>query len=305
MDTLATYLTLITARAQWLALLLIVGYSVGSLLARGPFLAALRAGGEIVLSLGRKLNRERRSVATLVYRGIIAVMVLVLPAGGAGLLLSVSIPWVEALSALLLVVWFGYCFQTLPTIALYKKAKTDGLGLQILELDFLFADSHAVIRHLITTRMDSFAIGVVGASFWVVAGGWMPTAIYLALAAAASAYRPCLAFGWAARGLFALMDVVPRLIARILLMLGAIVTPQTKPFAGLFAPHWRNVVTETLHISLSGPTADGQVTWVGTGTARLTHLHLSRALHLLFAATIWLALLLVSPIAYKLLIKFI
>jgi cobalamin biosynthesis protein CobD/CbiB len=303
MDMLTTYLALAADRAQWLALLLLAGYAVGALFARGPLLAALRAGDAFLLSLGRKLDREHRSVPTLVYRGMIAVLILTIPTGCAGLLLSSATPWVQVLSALLIILWFGYCFQTTPTLALLKKAKNDGLGLQIPELDFLFADSHAVIRHLVTTRMDSFATGIVGAGFWYVAGGTMPMAIYLTLAAAAAAYRPCLAFGWAARGLFAVMDVVPRLIARVAILLAAIVTPHTKPFTGLFAPNWRGVVTQTLDISLSGPSADGQVAWAGTGTARLTHLHLHRTLHLLFAATLWLTLLLVSPIAYKLLIK--
>jgi hypothetical protein len=302
---LAAYLELIETRAQSLAMLLVLGFVVGEFLARGPFSTLLRRGQQLMGTLGRKLNREHRSVATLVYRGIVAVLMLLAPAIVAASLLTRPLAWVELLSALWLVAWFGHCFQTVATWRLAARAKHAGLALEIPGLDYLFSDSHAVIRYLIARRVDAFAIGIVGGCFWYVAGGPVAMAIYLVLAAACRTYRAHVAFGWAARSLFALADSLPKLIARALLFLAAYVTPHTKPCSGLRARDWLTAVAATLDIALGGKTPEGEIAWAGTASARLTHAHLARAIQLLVAASVWLLLLLAHQHLYNILIKLI
>ncbi|MFZ4541203.1 MAG: hypothetical protein ACOYNL_05240 [Rickettsiales bacterium] len=251
------------------------------------------------------MDKPKRGVATLVYRGIVAVVMLVIPAVIAGAFLSTALPWIQLLSVIGLFVWFGHCFVTFPTLALLKRAKLDGLPLNLPNLNYLFADSHAVIRYLITVRMESFAVGIVGGCFWYVLGGWVFMAPYLVLATAAGAYAPRLAFGWAARGLFALIDAVPRLIARLLLVLAALFTPHTRPIAGLLAPNWRTAVAMTLDCSLGGPSPRGEAAWVGTGTPKATYHQLRRGMMMLVVAAVLLVLLLSASIVVNLLVKLI
>lgn len=292
MTSFLPYLHLIETRAETLAALVAIGFIFGEFLARGPFTQSLRAGNAIIRRLMHKLNRENRSVATLVYRGIVALLMLLAPAIIAAGLLGRAIPWLEWLVALLLITWFGHCFQTITTLRRIARAKTDGLALELPQLDYLFSDSHAVIRHLITARFHAFAIGVVGGCFWYMAGGLIAMAIYLTLAAACRAYQPSIAFGWAARSLFMLAHAVPNLIARALMFLAAFFTPHCKPFAGLFAKRWLAALAATLAVALGGKTPEGELPWVGSGSARLTRAHLRRAMHLLAVATMLLVLLL-------------
>ena len=286
-------LTSLTLRAQMLAMLILLGYVIGEFFARGPFSLLLKAGDALVVRL-QKLDKPNRGIATLVYRGMIAVFMLLMPAMAAAALLSKPIPELKLVTDALLVVWFGHCFETWRTLCLYRRAKVDGLPLELPRLDYLFADSHAVIRYLVARHIHGFTIGVVGASFWYLLGGLSLMVAYLTLAALADTYRTP-AFGWAARSLFLLMDIVPRFISRILLTLASIFTPQTKPFAGSFAPTARGAIANTLDVALGGPTPKGDLPWVGKGTARLSAKHLLRASTIILAATVLLTLALVTP----------
>ena len=286
-------LALLKLRAEMLAAIIVLGYVVGEFFARGPFAALLDAGDALVVRL-KKLDKPNRGVATLVYRGMIAVFMLLIPAMFAAALLSKNIPALKLATYGVLILWFGHCFQTFRTLALWRRAKVDGLPLELPGLHYLFADSHAVIRYLVATRIHGFTIGVIGGSFWYLIGGLPLMAAYLTLAAIADSYRT-LAFGWAARSLFLLMDIAPRFISRILLTLASLFTPQTKPFAGLFAPTARSAIASTLDVALGGPTPKGELPWVGKGTARLTPKHLQRTLTMVLAATLLLVVLLASP----------
>ena len=286
-------------RAEILAAIIVLGYLVGEFLARGPFSMLLDAGDRLVLRL-TKLDKPNRSVATLVYRGMIAVFMLLIPAMFAAALLSQDIPALKIVSYLLLVLWFGHCFETFRTLALWRRAKADGLHLELPWLDYLFADSHAVIRYFVARRIHGFTVGVVGGSFWYLVGGLPLMAAYLTLDATADTYRSA-AFGWAARSLFLLMDLVPRFISRVLLTLASLFTPQTKPFRGLFAATASRRIANMLDIALGGPGPKGESPWVGKGTARLSAKHLQRILILILASSVLLVLLLTSPSLYNIL----
>lgn len=298
LPALSHFLPTLEARAEWLTVLVVAGYLVGSLLAQRIVAQALQAASDAVRRLGQKLDREQRGAATLVYRGMVAVLILLLPALLIGALLSRPVAWVSLASSALLMLWLGHCFATWPNLALLRRMKASLVPLQLPALPYLFADGHAVIRYLIERRMEAFASGVVGTCCWYLAGGWVLLATYLTLAHAARLYRARLAFGWAARSLFALMDMLPRLLSRGLLALAAVFTPHCHPLASAFAPNWRSAVARTLGVSLGGTTPEGEQPWVGDGSPRLAAADFRRCLHLLLAATLLLVLLLSSSVIY-------
>lgn len=302
MITLETYRNLLIHRSELLVLLLVLGVLASPLGERGPFAALVRSGAAMVQRLGAKLNREHRSTATLVYRGIVAVVMLLLPAILVGAVLAHYPAWSPMAIAISLVLWFGYCFATTANFTLWRQAKNGRLGLQLPHSTYLFADSHALIRYVIATRMEAFAVGVVGGCWWYMVAGWMVMAIYLTVAAANAAFGHHLAFGWAARSLFRVGDAIPRAITRILIALAAMVVPHCHPVASILAPNWQVAVAKTLGISLGGPGPRGVVPWVGSGKARLSHPHLWRMGYLLVVATV---LLMASSKSYKLLLFFI
>ena len=112
-------------------------------------------------------------------------------------------------------------------------------------------------------------------------------------------------FGWAARNVAWLVHFIPQLLARWLLLLAAIFTPQTKlanPFTGR---GWRYFIAQLLHVALGGPLPHGEEPWVGEGTAKVTHQHLRRTLHVEAVSTLLLLLVLAGPNIYKTLINIV
>lgn len=302
---LVSYASLAHARAEWLVLLLPVAFVVGEFLTRLLGIERLFTNGNArIARLGRKLDRTRRGTATLVYRGMVAVAMLVIPAMLFGAVLSQPAPPVQLAALILLVLWFGHAFAMQSGWKLWQRAVADTTPLELPHRDYLFADSHAVLRYSIVTRAEFFATGIVGASFWYVIGAWPLMAAYLALACATTHFHGA-AFGWAARSLFALMDFVPRLIARTLFAVAGLFTPQVRPFALFLRADWRSFVAHLFNIALGGPTPEGEMPWVGEGTARLTPQHLRRFLVLTGTASILLVLLLASPMIYNILTKLI
>ena len=305
MNSLDTYLQLMASRAELLTLVMVGAYGVGEFLARGPLHAMLARGTRVVERLGHKLGREHRGAATLVYRGMVAVFMLLIPAMLLGAITASAAPLPPALgmlvTVLVLAAWFGHGFATHRMVQRWRQSRTSGLPLEYPGLDYLFADSHAVIRYSVSARMEAFAVSIVGGGFWFLLGGLPLMAAYLTLAAAASAYRQRVAFGWAARSLFGLMDVLPRILSLILLRLASLFTPHTHPLAGLGSGRFTTQIARMLGVALGGPGPGGDAPWVGTGTARLTPTHLGRALALMGVASLLLCLLLASPNIFKLL----
>lgn len=295
MTHLYTYLDPILARAAMLSLALILAAcGIGELLARGPFADLVAAGHRFVEQLGHKLDREGRKPAILIYRGIIAFFILTLPCVAIGMALERLGPWRELVIFVFFLLWFGHNLQFIRLVALWRRGEREGLPLEIPGVDFLFADSHAVIRYLIETRLTYFAIYLVGASFWYALFG-LPLALsYMVLACAAQAYHPRRVFGWAIRNLFQLMDAIPQCIARVLLTLAALFTPQARPKAGLEFKPWRFFIASLLAVVIGGPSPLPVTVWAGSGIARVVQKHLRRLIHLLLVATLLLALLLVG-----------
>jgi len=135
MSAFDTYLELVASRAELLTLVMVPAFFVGEFLARGPLHALLSRGARIVDRLGQKLGREHRGAATLVYRGMVAVFMLLIP-----VLLFWSITKMTAppssplrmlMTGLVLVAWFGHAFATYRMVRLWRQSKTDGLSLEL------------------------------------------------------------------------------------------------------------------------------------------------------------------------------
>ncbi len=288
MSTLTPDAAVLLARASLAAVALPLAAVMGEIPARLLGLrVALSRGQEGLATLARRLNRPERGVATLVYRGLV-LTTLVLAAAlvcGWGLArVSAATPLV---AVALLTLWFGHVLAPAAGWRLWQRARAETTPLQLPGISYLFADSHAVLRYSITQRAEAFAVCLVGASLGYVLGGFMLMVGYLALAAAHAQFHGR-AFGWAAQRLFAVVDAVPRVLSRSLLFVAALFVPGAHPWA-IWQRNWRAGVADMLRISLGGPMPGGEQAWVGAGTARLTSMHLRRALLLLAVATLLLA----------------
>jgi len=301
MVDLSLILTTLSYRAQWLVVIILVAFVVGELVARGSFMATLASAiNARIATLGRKLDRTQRSVATRVYRGIITLFILLIPSLLVGIALSQHQAWVEWLSLLVLIAAFGQALSTFHLARLGREAARGTLKLEIPGLSFLFADTHAVMRYAILTSAQHFAVGVVGTSFWYLVGG-MPLALaYLTLATARRHYTTP-AFGWAVRSVFQLLNIIPHAIAVALLCLAGLFVVKGRPLAVRKAKQFHGVIAYVLGISLGGRLPTGELPWEGTGTAKVEPTHLLRWLLLRTVATLLLMLLLATPEIVKLL----
>ncbi len=280
-------------RAELVALLIPAAYVVGGFLA--PLLTPLFDWlAAFYTRLAQRLDRTHRSIATRVYRGIVAMVMGVVPALLFASIYHAAIHWARVQPpifslalTLLPLAWWGYCLQPLPLVRLWRRA---GEGQLPLTYDtYLFTDTHGVMRYVIATQLDRFAIGVVGASLWYVLAGLYGAAIYLTLAALMRLFHTP-AFGWATRSLFRVMNILPQLLCRIILLLAALFTQGTRPFHALRARRWPLFAARLMDLSLGGVSPRGDEPWVGDGTPRPDARHLRRLLTLQLAATILLTL---------------
>ena len=301
MTLLDSYLHFLLLRAQLLVPLLVIAFFIGDELGRVSGMAwVLTRVGHAAAFFNRKLDRPNRSIATRVYRGIVAVFLLLLPALLVGLALTRPFTPLLWIGDFLIVALIGHHFQSLSLGRLWSRARTHALPLELPGTSYLFADSHGVLRHLIRHHGEAFAVGVVGASVWYVLVGLPALLVYLLLAQLAVEYRSP-AFGWAARALFRLMDAAPRILTSLLLVLAALFVPGAHPFAARHARSYPALLAELLHLSLGGRAPTGDHPWVGRGTPLAMPAHLLVFLLLRLAATVMLLLLLASPFIAKLL----
>jgi cobalamin biosynthesis protein CobD/CbiB len=295
MIDLSDILLTLSLRAQWLVVIIPIAFVVGELVARGSFLTTIaNAINARIAALGRKLDRTHRNAATRVYRGIITLFILLIPALVLGLALAQHQPWVEWLSLIVLIAAIGRSLATFHLARLGREAARGTLKLEIPGLSFLFADTHAVMRYAILTSARDFAVGVVGTSFWYLVGG-MPLALAYLTLAAASRHTTTPAFGWAVRSVFQLLNFIPHAIAVALLALAGLFVVGGRPLAMRHAKHFHGAIAYLLGISLGGRLPNGELPWEGTGTAKVEPGHLLRWLLLRSVAMLLLMLLLAAP----------
>lgn len=310
-DALTPLLTLLAERATYLAPILVLAVLLGEPLAQLLHLPDLQARiGSIIARLNRKLNRTKRSTATRLYRGIAALLMLVLPTLALGLLLTGKADWLRLLVVLLLVALFGALLRPYQLLRLRREAKAGRLTLQSADPPFLFPDTHALLRYTILTAADRLAL-TIGAGFYFLLADLPGLLCYLMLAATARFYAPThtgnRAFGWAADALFTLCNALPRALTSLLTWLAALFTAGTAPFSTLrhLASSARTSygwLAYLLGLSLGGPVpalaGPLALPWIGTGTPKPEATHLSRALLLVGVALLLWLLLLASAIYY-------
>ena len=295
MDVILSWLSPLLAdvetRAEQAALLLALAVIAGQC-----FSLELGVFERLAAFGSRKLDRAKRGIATRVYRGMLIAIFLTALAFIFGLAVM-HIPWLAELILLLLLM---QAIADSGSYRTWRRAHRGQLPLELAHTDFLFADSHAVIRYSILTGGEAFAIGVVGTCFWYVVGGLGPALAYSMLAALAQASRS-FAFGWAARGLFRLLNAVPLVLSFLLLTLGALFVPGTHPLATIKARNYQGFIAYLLGVSLGGTLPGREVAWAGTGTPKPTAEHLARWLLLRLAGCVLLVLLLLTAYIVKLL----
>ncbi len=309
MPMLHHLLPILLHRATYLTPIILAGLLIGEpwgRLLRFPVVRAQLAG--IVASLGDKLNRPNRSIATRLYRGIVALAMLLLPAIALGFFLMRPPEWIQLLASLLLPALIGTLLLPYTAYRLHRAARRGTLALQSTDPHYLFADTYGQLRYHILAYGRRFAL-LTGASFYFLVADMPGLLAYLTLAAAAAFYSPAQpenrAFGWCAAGLFALFDAPPRLITCLLLWLAALFIPRTHPLTTLAhlasaARQFHGWLAWLLGLSLGGPvpTPAGEVSlpWRGDGTPKPAPKDFGRLLQLLLAALAILLMLLESSI---------
>lgn len=308
---MSALLTLLSERATTLLIALILSLLFGWLIGRFLNLHVLvDLAASLAQWLGRKLNKAKRDAATRAWRGVIMLLLLLLPAALLGFWIDHG-PRETAIAILMLMLTVA--LQASTMLRLWRQARARSLKLQSTQPHYLFADTHAVLRFHILAHSESFAIGIVGVGLWYLLLGMAGVAAYLVLALTAAQFTDAHAdtrlFGSVARSLFAASDALPRLLATGLLLLAALPTPGTHILAA--ARHatgsWPAFVAQLLGIALGGPMPVARRTktldWVGNGTAQLETRHLERWLMLWAVALVWLAMLAIPGLFYANLLK--
>ncbi len=301
MAILESILTPLFQRAELLVPLLVAGFLVGELVAKvtGVEWLVLQVG-RVATKLERKLNRPNRSIATRVYRGIIALCMMLVPTVAVGLLLTYNIPLRHWAPLVLLIALFGHGFSPVRQWRYWRQAKAGKMPLELPRLTFLFADSHAVLRYLILTGSERFAVYVVGVSLAYSVGGVVLMLVYVMVAELAQHHQGAV-FGWGANALFRLLDTVPRTVTLVLLTLAGFFVPGAKPLHVRKARSYYSGLAYLTDSALGGALPTRSLPWVGEGTPRALPEHLARWLLLEVVATVMLLLLLGSGVFSNLL----
>jgi cobalamin biosynthesis protein CobD/CbiB len=263
-------------RAETLVPLLVAALLVGEPLARVTGIRRVILGGEhLAARLERKLNREHRGVATRVYRGMIALGMMIALAAALAFALAQPHPIAHWLMLVLVIAVLGHGMASASLISAWRAAKAGTQVLTLPGLNFLFADSHGVIRYQILHHAERFAIYTVGAALWYSLAGVAGMLGYLAVADAAR-FGNGAAFGWAATALFRLLDALPKAITALLLTVAALFVSGAKPLAARGARSFHGLVAALTACALGGMMPGRELPWVGTGTPKATTTHLAR-----------------------------
>lgn len=288
------------ASILWLALAvtIAIGWLVGHALKLDRISRSIHM---LVRALGRRLNKDKRDAATLAWRGVIVTGMIVLPAFILGAVLDHALA--DNTRFLLPLLLFAASQRRPGMLALWRAARSGTLTLQMAQPNYLFTDTHALLRYAILDHASRFAINIVGIIFWYLVGGAATAFAYLALGLCAAHFTPelkkNLAFGGATDRLFAILDFAPRFIATALLLFAGFFAPGAKPArAVLHFMDFPRFVADLLDIALGGPMpaayGGANVKWVGTGTPKPEATQLARWL-ITWAVALLLLMAVVLP----------
>lgn len=292
---------------------------LGSLLRRLPLPHPDRFITAFTFWLERRLNRDKRSPATRLIRGLILVLVLLAVGGGLAAAVSfaaATLPfgWIIALAVLLAFITQNRPFGAAREAA-RRAAGKRGPGGKELEVrsPVLTArklskgfsrDPHAVARGAVEHLAGRFSEGLIAESFWFVLLGLPGIILYRTINVCGEVLDDALPrreqFGFAATRLNEAVTFLPARLAALLLSLAALFVAGARPLRALAAMSdsgrgsasrgiaWPIAAAAgALDLSLSGPplAAEGPERtwrWIGPkgGRARATALDVHRGLFL-------------------------
>lgn len=269
----------------------------------------------------RKLNRDWRSPADRLLRGLLLVAALVAGAAAVGWAVAVvgrTVPrgWLLELLLVFVLLAQRSLFDHVRAVAEALDKGGVAAGRQAVALivgrDPNSLDEHGVARAAVESCAENFSDAVVAPVFWYVLLGFPGLLVYKTVNTLDSMighkserYR---AFGWAAARLDDMLNLVPARLAALLIAAAATFVPSGRPFRALKvmardARHHRSpnagwpeaAMAGALDLSLGGPRRyPGEVVrekWLGDGRARATHADVNRALSVFALACVLNALL--------------
>jgi adenosylcobinamide-phosphate synthase len=261
-------------------------------------------------TLDRKLNREHRSDMDRAIRGALVVLVVAAGAAAAGwgiAWLSQNIPFLWAVELVLLMALIAHRAPYDRVRVVVKALADEGLEPARAAVSGLVRrdpgglDEYGVARAAIEAAATDFAKGAVAPVFWYVLFGFPGLLVYTAvrtmdtlIGQRTPGYR---AFGFAAARLDDALTLIPARLAGLLVVAAAVFVPKAHPGRALAVmvrdagkhpslnAGWpQGAMAGALDLALAGPRRYARQTvnqpWIGTGSARVTTLDMSRALYL-------------------------
>ena len=204
--------------------------------------------GSLIGWFDRRLNRDNRSSATRLIRGVVVTLLMVGFAAGIGwalLELGRRVPngWIIEVLAVTLLLAQRSLFDHVRAVVrgLDQKGLAGGRAAvaMIVGRDPETLDEHGVARAAIESLAESFADGVVAPVFWYLLFGLPGLLVYKTVNTMDSmiGYRTPRheAFGCGAARLDALMYYLPARIAAVLIVLASVFVPRGRPVSSLRA----------------------------------------------------------------------
>jgi len=266
--------------------------------------------GNLIGSLDRKLNREKRSQMDRAVRGFATVVIVV----GACIAIGCAVAWLSRNHPWGWIIEFLLVVSLITQRALYNAVRRVGTSLRgdnleesrdavshIVGRDPAQLDSHGVARAAIESLAENFSDGVVAPVFWYVLFGFPGLLVYKAINTMDSmiGYKTphYQAFGFSAARIDDIVNIIPARLSGLFIVLAAVFAPTGNPMQALkvmlrdagkhrsLNAGWpEGAMAGALNLALAGPRRyPGRVVkdpWVGNGTAKATHRDIRRALYL-------------------------
>ena len=281
---------------------------------RSLFAVPEAALGAIVSWCDGRLNRDRRSAASRMVRGTVAVLVVTAAAFAAGYLIAGLAHgwrhgWIVDVFVVASLLAQRSAFDGARAVARMLRSRGVEVGRATLarsaSYDVSALDENAVARGAIEDCAERFCDGVVAPALWYIVLGLPGIFAYRAISAASRRIGHSTphyaAFGAGAAWLDRVVNILPAPVAGIILIVAAAFVPGANSLRALTtmmrdsrnrgAPGagWtESAVAGALGLSLAGPRRyRGEMVrgpWIGSGRARATPADITRAVYLFAVA---------------------
>jgi cobalamin biosynthesis protein CobD/CbiB len=275
----------------------------------------------LIIGLGTKLNRKQRSAGSLVWRGLILLVLMTALAAATGYAIHIVALLQPPYSWLLEIAAIAFCLRLVPAQKrLHALARTlrDKGERKVIELSHRYepmrdapVDAYAALRRGAEDAVRAYG-GLVTHGLFYLFGGLPLLLATVVIARMALFYgrstRLSMAFGWAAAHLWGGLLWLPERFAGLLLALASVFAAQCRPAAALKGwKHWLPcrlryqclfaTAADATGIALGGPYREAAqpvaAPWLGSGTAQPGLSDMVRLQWLLRVAVVfWLMLML-------------